>query len=62
MRRALVGLACLLALGGCGDDSTLSSGGGEKPRLIVSAASSLKDALTSCARDYGDEGGIKRRT
>ena len=53
-RRVAVGAAALLALAGCGDDSTLSSGGGEKPRLVVSAASSLKDALTTCARDYAD--------
>jgi molybdate transport system substrate-binding protein len=50
--KGLVALACLLALAGCGDDSTLSSGGGDKPRVVVSAASSLKDALTTCARDY----------
>jgi molybdate transport system substrate-binding protein len=52
--KGLVALACLLALAGCGDDSTLSSGGGDKPRLVVSAASSLKAPLTTCARDYAD--------
>jgi molybdate transport system substrate-binding protein len=52
--KRLVALVCLVALAGCGDDSTLSSGGGDKPRLVVSAASSLKAPLTTCARDYAD--------
>ena len=51
MRRALA-LAGLLALAGCGDDATVS--GGEQPRLVVSAASSLKEALTACAKDFPD--------
>jgi len=46
MRRAPFLLAALaLALGSCGGDDAGSS----KPTLTVSAASSLKEALTSCA-------------
>jgi molybdate transport system substrate-binding protein len=51
VRRALA-LAALLALAGCGDDATVSGGGGGKPEIVVSAASSLKEALTACARDF----------
>jgi molybdate transport system substrate-binding protein len=50
VRRALA-LAALLALAGCGDDATVS-GGGAKPRIVVSAASSLKEALTACAPEF----------
>ena len=43
--RTIAGLAaCALVLTACGSDSSSS-----KPRLTVSAASSLKEALTSCA-------------
>jgi molybdate transport system substrate-binding protein len=38
-------LAGALALAGCGD-------GGDKPRLVVSAASSMTEALTACAPDF----------
>jgi molybdate transport system substrate-binding protein len=44
---AALGLALVLAACG-GDDSS------SKPRLTVSAASSLKEALTSCAKDDPD--------
>ena len=40
MRRLLV-LAGLLALAGCGDGAAVSGGGGEKPQIVVSAASSM---------------------
>ena len=53
MRRLLV-LAGLLALAGCGDDAAVSGGGGEKPQIVVSAASSMKEALTACAKDFPD--------
>jgi molybdate transport system substrate-binding protein len=55
MRRALA-LAALALVAGCGgDDATVSGGGSpERPRLTVSAASSMKEALTSCARDFPD--------
>jgi molybdate transport system substrate-binding protein len=50
VRRALA-LAALLALAGCGDDATVA-GGGEKPEIVVSAASSLKEPLTECAAEF----------
>jgi molybdate transport system substrate-binding protein len=46
-------LAGLLALAGCGDDAEVSGGGG-KPQLVVSAASSMKEALAACAPDFPD--------
>ena len=53
MRRLLV-LAGLLALAGCGDGAAVSGGGGEKPQIVVSAASSMKEALSACAKDFPD--------
>ena len=57
MRRLalLLGLLALIAAG-CGDDDDGDSGGDStgKPRLVVSAASSMTEALTSCAKDYQD--------
>jgi molybdate transport system substrate-binding protein len=54
MTRALA-LAAVLALAaaGCGDDED-EEGGGGKPELIVSAASSMTEALNACAGDLGD--------
>ena len=54
MRRALAlsGL-CALLLAGCGDDGTIEAGDG-KPRLTVSAASSMKEALSECAPAFPD--------
>jgi molybdate transport system substrate-binding protein len=46
---ALAG-ALVLAAAGCGDDE--AEGGDGNPRLIVSAASSMTEALTECGRDY----------
>jgi molybdate transport system substrate-binding protein len=54
MRRLLLLAGALVALAGCGDDATVSSGGSDRPQLTVSAASSMKEALTSCARDFQD--------
>jgi molybdate transport system substrate-binding protein len=53
MRRLLL-LAGLLAVTGCGDSGTVDAGGGAKPAVVVSAASSMKEALTACAPDYPD--------
>ena len=54
--RRLPALAGLLVLAGCGDDGSLAGGGGEngKPQIVVSAASSLKEVLTDCAKDFPD--------
>jgi molybdate transport system substrate-binding protein len=48
MRWAVVALVALVA--GCGGSS--ASGSGSDPQLVVSAASSLTDALTSCSKDF----------
>jgi molybdate transport system substrate-binding protein len=45
---ALAGAA--VAVGGCGDDES-EAGSGERPRLVVSAASSMTEALEACAPD-----------
>ena len=52
MRRALVAVLTAAALAaGCGDEGE-EGGEGERPRLIVSAAASMTEALTACAQDY----------
>lgn len=50
MRRAGAALAVLLLATGCGSDD--DGGGGDNPRLVVSAASSMTEALTNCSRDF----------
>jgi molybdate transport system substrate-binding protein len=45
----LFALLTAVALSGCGSDSSAS-----KPALVVSAASSMTEALTSCSTDYAD--------
>ena len=52
MRRLLL-LAVVVLVAGCGDDATVS-GGGDRPELVVSAASSMKEALTACAPEFED--------
>jgi molybdate transport system substrate-binding protein len=54
VRRALA-IAALLAplAAGCGDDDEAEGSGGA-PRLVVSAASSMTDALTECAKHFPD--------
>jgi molybdate transport system substrate-binding protein len=53
VKRLLLLAGAALALAGCGDDATVSGGdGGARPQLVVSAASSMKEALTSCAPDF----------
>ena len=55
MRRALLTLGVVAALaGGCGDDETGRASADGKPRLVVSAASSMTEALTACAKSYPD--------
>jgi molybdate transport system substrate-binding protein len=48
MSRLLL-LACL-ALAACSDDSTVADG--EKPEIVVSAGSSMREALTACAKQF----------
>ncbi len=58
--RAVVALMASVAvglLGGCGDDDSDTSGGGssgdgDTPRLVVSAASSMTEALTECSKRF----------
>jgi molybdate transport system substrate-binding protein len=45
-------LALAVGPAACGDDANNSQSG--KPRLVVSAASSMTEALTSCSQDYPD--------
>ena len=53
MRSAVaLAVAGLLVLAGCGDASDVSGSGGDRPQLVVSAASSMKEALTACAKDF----------
>jgi molybdate transport system substrate-binding protein len=54
LRRAVTAVAVLAALvAGCGSDDEEQSGEGEsEPRLVVSAASSMTEALTACAESY----------
>jgi len=55
VRRALVVVSAALAIAGCGDDATVSGGGGgDRPQVVVSAASSMNEALTSCAPGFAD--------
>jgi molybdate transport system substrate-binding protein len=56
LRRAVVAVAVVASLvAGCGDeDETGRSSGDTPPRLVVSAAASMTEALTACSRDYPD--------
>jgi molybdate transport system substrate-binding protein len=50
---AAAAAAALLALAGCGGgDGGGDAAGTQRPRLVVSAAASLKDAFTAYARDF----------
>jgi molybdate transport system substrate-binding protein len=47
--------ACAAVAAGCGDDSNDGGGGSDKStRLVVSAASSMTEALESCAPKFGN--------
>ena len=52
----LVGLlACVAAATGCGDDDSSGNESSSSPtRLVVSAASSMTEALEQCAPEFGD--------
>jgi molybdate transport system substrate-binding protein len=55
VKRSLVAVALAAALaGGCGDEEekTGDSSGDTPPRLVVSAAASMTEALSACSRDY----------
>ncbi|HEY7453600.1 MAG TPA: molybdate ABC transporter substrate-binding protein [Thermoleophilaceae bacterium] len=63
MRSSWIGalaLVCVAVWAGCGDDdddgggSGTAGSGGEPTRLIVSAASSMTEALEQCAPEFGD--------
>jgi molybdate transport system substrate-binding protein len=58
VRRAAAALAAItlgLASAACGDDNeSTASSGGDKPRLVVSAASSMTEALERCGPEFED--------
>ena len=48
-------LACAVLAAGCGDDDDSGGGSSDSPtRLVVSAASSMTEALEKCAPEFGD--------
>ncbi len=49
MRWAAIAIALAVVAGACGEDD---EAGTESPRLVVSAAASLADALTECSRSF----------
>jgi molybdate transport system substrate-binding protein len=53
-RAVAVLAACAAVVAGCGDDDDGGSGSGESTRLVVSAASSMTEALESCAPEFGE--------
>jgi molybdate transport system substrate-binding protein len=52
VRRLLVAAGAALAVAGCGDDATVTGGDRDRPRVTVSAASSMKVALGRCAPHF----------
>jgi molybdate transport system substrate-binding protein len=53
VKRVAVLVAVVLTVVGCGGDDGDSSGS-SKPRLVVSAASSMTEALNACSAEFGD--------
>jgi molybdate transport system substrate-binding protein len=52
---ALVLAGGALALAGCGDDDDeATAGDGDRPRLVVSAAASMTEALEECGPEFAD--------
>jgi molybdate transport system substrate-binding protein len=51
---AVAAIALAIASAGCGDDESTASSGGDKPRLVMSAAASMTEALEACAPDFSD--------
>jgi molybdate transport system substrate-binding protein len=49
---ALAAIAVGLASTGCGDDESIARSDGDGPRLVVSAASSMTEALEACAPKF----------
>jgi molybdate transport system substrate-binding protein len=47
--RLVAAVLLALAMAGCGDEDPAS---GDRPRLVVSAASSMTEALTACSADF----------
>jgi molybdate transport system substrate-binding protein len=61
---ALVLTACAAIAVGCGDDDDGDGGGGhsaEPTRLVVSAASSMTEALEKCGPEFGETGNAEVR-
>jgi molybdate transport system substrate-binding protein len=52
VRRAFALVAALALLAGCSDEGTVATDGTPRPQITVSAASSMKEALTACAADF----------
>jgi molybdate transport system substrate-binding protein len=52
---AVAAIALALASAGCGDDDeSAASSGGDKPRLVVSAAASMTEALEACGPEFSE--------
>jgi molybdate transport system substrate-binding protein len=58
MRRALTVMGLALLVAGCGDDE---DGSGDNTRLVVSAASSMTEALEACAPRFEEQEGADLR-
>jgi len=62
VRRALaVAAAATLLASGCGDEEGEGGDGSDRTRVVVSAASSMTEALESCAPEFGEDEGADVR-